>query len=165
MVKVLGFDVGIKNLAYCIVEKQEDKYIIQPSHVDNWNIINLTEQNKLGYVGEFKKLVKETNYSSALPNAYIPKSNYNVIQEGYGSMQLGNAGICMIDKIILQKPNICFIDWFTPTIIYNYNDLCIYLDVIVRKLMLINCQIVFLLFDSNRYCSTNIYPLFIFSIF
>jgi hypothetical protein len=47
MVKVLGFDVGIKNLAYCIVEKQEDKYIIQPSHVDNWNIINLTEQDKL----------------------------------------------------------------------------------------------------------------------
>lgn len=47
MVKVLGFDVGIKNLAYCIVEKQEDKYIIQSSHVDNWNIINLTEQDKL----------------------------------------------------------------------------------------------------------------------
>lgn len=47
MVKVLGFDVGIKNLAYCIVEKQDDKYIIQPSHIDNWNIINLTEQDKL----------------------------------------------------------------------------------------------------------------------
>ena len=47
MVKVLGFDVGIKNLAYCIVEKQEDKYIIQSDHKECWNIINLTEQEKL----------------------------------------------------------------------------------------------------------------------
>ena len=47
MVKVLGFDVGIKNLAYCIVEKKEDKYHIQSSHKDCWNIINLTEQDKL----------------------------------------------------------------------------------------------------------------------
>jgi hypothetical protein len=29
MVKVLGFDVGIKNLAYCIVEKIDDKYHIK----------------------------------------------------------------------------------------------------------------------------------------
>jgi hypothetical protein len=110
---------------------------------------SVTEQRKLGYVGEFKKLVKEINYRSTL-------LNYNVIQEGYGSMQLGNAGICMIDKIILQKPNICFIDWFTPCKTYTYNDLCIYLDVIVRKLMLINCQIVFLLFDSNPLYSTKL---------
>jgi hypothetical protein len=47
MIKVLGFDVGIKNLAYCIVEKQDDKFLIQDSHINNWNIINLTEQNKL----------------------------------------------------------------------------------------------------------------------
>ena len=47
MVKVLGFDVGIKNLAYCIVEKKDDKFFIQDCHIDNWNIINLTEENKL----------------------------------------------------------------------------------------------------------------------
>jgi hypothetical protein len=44
--KVLAFDVGIKNLAFCIVEKKEDKYIIE-SYEKNWNIINLTEQTKL----------------------------------------------------------------------------------------------------------------------
>jgi len=50
MVKVLGFDVGIKNLAFCIVEKIDTKYYIQSndiSHTDCWNIINLTEQDKL----------------------------------------------------------------------------------------------------------------------
>ena len=47
MVKVLGFDVGIKNLAYCIVEKVDDKYTIQSPHKECWNIINLTEQDKL----------------------------------------------------------------------------------------------------------------------
>ena len=46
MVKVLGFDVGIKNLAFCIVEKQDDKFVIN-DHINNWNIINLTEQDKL----------------------------------------------------------------------------------------------------------------------
>jgi hypothetical protein len=96
---------------------------------------SVTAQSKLGYVGEFKNIVKD--------------KNYNIIQEGYGGMLLGDAGICMIDKIILQRPNICFIDWFTPGTIYTYNDLSIYLDVIIRKLILINCQIVFLLFDFN----------------
>ncbi len=51
MVKVLGFDVGIKNLAYCIVEKVDDKYQIQSDHKQCWNIINLTEQDKLVCAG------------------------------------------------------------------------------------------------------------------
>jgi hypothetical protein len=51
MVKVLGFDVGIKNLAYCIVEKVDDKFQIQSDHKQCWNIINLTEQHKLVCAG------------------------------------------------------------------------------------------------------------------
>ncbi len=51
MVKVLGFDVGIKNLAYCIVEKVDDKFQIQSDHSKCWNIINLTEQDKLVCAG------------------------------------------------------------------------------------------------------------------
>lgn len=50
MVKVLGFDVGIKNLAYCIVEKVDSKFIIGSEtnpYKECWNIINLTEQDKL----------------------------------------------------------------------------------------------------------------------
>jgi hypothetical protein len=50
MVKVLGFDVGIKNLAFCIVEKIDDKYQIKSNDLtckECWNIINLTEQDTL----------------------------------------------------------------------------------------------------------------------
>ena len=43
---VLGFDVGIKNLSYCIVHKEDDKFVID-DHTKNWNIINLTEQTTL----------------------------------------------------------------------------------------------------------------------
>ena len=46
MVRVLGFDVGIKNLAFCIVERQDDRYVIE-EHINNWNIINLTDHDKL----------------------------------------------------------------------------------------------------------------------
>ena len=37
-IKVLSFDVGIKNLSYCILTKNNEKYKIH-----NWGIINLTE--------------------------------------------------------------------------------------------------------------------------
>ena len=46
MVKVLGFDVGIKNLAYCIVEKKDNNFVID-YHKENWNIINLTDDHLL----------------------------------------------------------------------------------------------------------------------
>jgi hypothetical protein len=42
--KVLGFDVGIKNLAFCVVEKQDEYYNIPEPVNKFWNIINLTEQ-------------------------------------------------------------------------------------------------------------------------
>ena len=47
--KVLGFDVGIKHLAYCITEYNADTqtYNIPGNCSDNWNIINLTEEYKL----------------------------------------------------------------------------------------------------------------------
>lgn len=91
-------------------------------------------QQKEGYVHFFDKLVN--------------RENYNLIQRGYGSMHLDDAGICFIDDIILENPNYCYIDWFsTGFIAKNEKILYIYLDVIVRKLLLINCKIVFLLFD------------------
>ena len=45
--KVLGFDVGIKNLAYCVVEKQDEYFNIPEPCEKHWNIINLTEQCEL----------------------------------------------------------------------------------------------------------------------
>ena len=37
-IKILSFDVGIKNLAYCILSWDKCKYTIY-----DWGIINLTE--------------------------------------------------------------------------------------------------------------------------
>ena len=45
--RVLGFDVGIKNLAFCVVEYSDECYNISKPYNDYWNIINLTEQNEL----------------------------------------------------------------------------------------------------------------------
>jgi hypothetical protein len=46
-IRVLGFDVGIKNLAFCIVTKSiKDKHFkIQEQVEDCWNIINLVDSN------------------------------------------------------------------------------------------------------------------------
>jgi len=46
MSKILAFDVGIKNLAFCILEKINDKFFI-PDHKINWNIINLTKNDNI----------------------------------------------------------------------------------------------------------------------
>ena len=37
-IKILSFDVGIKNLAYCILSLDNNKY-----NIYDWGIINLTE--------------------------------------------------------------------------------------------------------------------------
>jgi hypothetical protein len=42
MTKILGFDVGIRNLAYCVVEMDNNNYSIS-----DWGIINLDEDRKL----------------------------------------------------------------------------------------------------------------------
>lgn len=41
--KVLAFDIGIKNLAYCVstYDEETNKYNIVEPYCDNWNIINL----------------------------------------------------------------------------------------------------------------------------
>ena len=39
--KICSFDVGIKNLAYCIIEKKDDGFDIL-----DWNIINISNQDK-----------------------------------------------------------------------------------------------------------------------
>lgn len=75
--------------------------------------------------------------------------NYNIFIHGYVGMHLNNAGISYIDDVIYNKPDYCFIDWFSTgyislTCIYKY------LDTIMYKLNSINCQAIFLLFDSKN---------------
>ena len=64
---------------------------------------SVTQQNgESGYVPTFTKLLVENNFTDAV-----------VIQKGFGSMHLFDAGICKIDEVVNENPNICFIDWFS----------------------------------------------------
>jgi len=45
LMRILGIDIGIKNLAYCIVEKHDENYIIpEPIHI-HWNILDIVKEN------------------------------------------------------------------------------------------------------------------------
>lgn len=48
--KIVSWDVGIKNLAYCIMEKQDDTNT--PYKIHNWGNINIIEQTYLKCMGE-----------------------------------------------------------------------------------------------------------------
>jgi hypothetical protein len=43
MVKIIGFDVGFKNLAYCIIEKCGSEWNICQPLEENWGLINLMD--------------------------------------------------------------------------------------------------------------------------
>ena len=103
------------------------------------------QKHDSGYVPTFQKLLIENN------------KNYDVTQNGFGSMHLYDAGICKIDEIISLNPSFCFIDWFSTGFITTDKKLLFkYLDTIVRKLMLINSQICFLLFDRLTMCNNRL---------
>jgi len=107
---------------------------------------SVTEQSgESGFVPTFNKLIMDNLL------------NYNIIQKGFGSTHINDCGICKINEIISYNPNICFIDWFsTGLILTNKNELYMYLDTIVRKLMLINCKICFLLLERIDLCENRL---------
>jgi hypothetical protein len=87
-------------------------------------------QQKTGYVHSFKEL----------------NPNHTIYQFGYGGMYITDAGICFIDEVIDIKPDYCFIDWFSPACYRPPEKIKDYLDVIVQKLLNINCHPIFLFF-------------------
>lgn len=91
-------------------------------------------QQKLGYVHSFKKL----------------NPTYSIQQFGYGGMYITDAGICFIDDIICQKPEYCFLDWFSPACYRPPEKIEEYLDAIVEKLLNINCHVIFLFFYRKQ---------------
>ncbi len=91
-------------------------------------------QQKTGYVHSFKEL----------------NPTYNIQQFGYGGMYITDAGICFIDDVIYQKPDYCFIDWFSPACYRPPEKIEEYLDAIVEKLLNINCHVIFLFFYRKQ---------------
>lgn len=86
MVKILSFDVGIKNLAYCLMEKTEDKVKIL-----KWDIINLVEDRNLcqhvlknkrvcGKIGRFTCSILENNNMKDIVVCNSHKNIYTPIE-------------------------------------------------------------------------------------
>jgi hypothetical protein len=94
-------------------------------------------QQKTGYVSYFKELNKQ----------------YHVQQFGYGGMNIRDGGIIYIDDVIRSNPEYCFLDWFSPECYRPPKKIDIYVDVLVEKLLSINCYPIFLFFyrkDMDR---------------
>ncbi len=75
---------------------------------------------------------------------------------GYGSMHLGDAGLCFLEEVISKKPDICLLDWFSTFKIYNKFDLFFLLDSIVYKLLINNIQPVFLILPALEMSSKRL---------
>jgi hypothetical protein len=87
-------------------------------------------QQKSGYVSFFKQL----------------NPNLIVNQFGYGGMNIRDGGIIYIDGVIRSNPNYCFLDWFSPECYRPPKKIEIYVDVLVEKLLFVNCYPIFLFF-------------------
>jgi len=91
-------------------------------------------QQKSGYVHCFKEL----------------NPDHNIQQHGYGGMYITDAGICFADQVVSEKPNYCFLDWFSPACYRPPEKIDQYLDAIVEKLLEINCCPIFLFFYRQQ---------------
>lgn len=87
-------------------------------------------------------------------DSYADKLMINLGKEyqkfGYGSMHLNDAGICFVEEVVNYKPDICFIDWFSTANTNYGNDISIYLDAILYKLLNNNIKPIFLLFPISE---------------
>lgn len=94
-------------------------------------------QQKSGYVSRFKEL----------------NPNFIINQFGYGGMNIRDGGIIYIDEVIPSNPKYCFLDWFSPECYRPPEKINIYVDVLVEKLLSIDCYPIFLFFyrkDMDR---------------
>ena len=98
-------------------------------------------QQKNGYVDIFTKLCDNI---------------INVKKYGYGSMHISDAGICFINNVINDKPNYCFIDWFSTGFINADGYIKQFIDTIVLKLIEIDCVPIFLFLDGKDMCSKRL---------
>ena len=87
-------------------------------------------QQKSGYVHYFKEL----------------NLNYNIQQFGCGGLNIRDGGIIYIDDVIRSNPNYCLLDWFSPECYRPPKKIELYLDVLVEKLLSIDCYPIFLFF-------------------
>lgn len=82
--------------------------------------------------------------------------NANYKKFGYGSMHLSDAGVCFVDEVVKNKPEICFLDWFSTSKTDYGEKINDYLDAIIYKLYKNNIKPVFLLFPISEMLQTRL---------
>ena len=127
MSKILSFDVGIKNLAYCLLEITNDNFKIL-----KWDVIDLTT-NTVNYYCCF---VNGNNSCKKKATKYI---NYEGETQYYCKNHSSKIPICMIDTVIPQfnledKKNKCKIDECKKEC-YNKLENSFYCDIHKKKLL------------------------------
>lgn len=80
--KVISFDVGIRNLAYCLIEYIDNKKII----ID-WNVINILPESEKCYLKSCKKLVTHMCHHNDVPIYWCDAhTDYYAILKGKGTV-------------------------------------------------------------------------------
>lgn len=102
--KVLSFDVGIKNLAYCLINKKEDNF-----KIEDWGIINLDdERKKCTSITKRKKICSKTATHSYLFDGklqyYCKKCKNNYEKPNFITSNINSEEKCTYNN---KNNNIC----------------------------------------------------------
>lgn len=95
---------------------------------------------------------QKKGYAFVLEKEYF--TNERCCCHGFGGTHLSDAGIIGIQNVLVKKPKICFVDWFTTAYqTDNFYELKLYLDTIVYAFSRAKCKLVFLFmprFDHEK---------------
>ncbi|MBQ9206493.1 MAG: SGNH/GDSL hydrolase family protein [Treponema sp.] len=89
---------------------------------------------------------QENGYADQLAR----KLGVKIKKFGYGGMHLSDAGVCFIDKVLSNKPELCLIDWFSTDYMEQSKKTLQCIDTILYKFSQIHCAVVFLIFPERR---------------
>ena len=63
---------------------------------------------------------------------------------GFGGVHLDDGAICFIDRVLVKRPSICFVDWFTTGYNHIGEKTILCLDAIIYRFSGIRCKLIFL---------------------
>ena len=130
--KIISWDIGIKNLAYCILEESNDPLI--PFKIYHWDLINLTEINQkcFGFISNNNKIECCNKITNKL----------NILDKTINFCDLHKHQTDKIKTEYLNKIKNLENDSFCNNIIKNKGELC-------NKKAVAEC-------NGKLYCTTHI---------
>ena len=108
MNKILSIDVGMKNLAYCILDCNDKKY-----KIEKWDIINLCNEKKYSCMGcnkDGKKCTKSGKYykgNESYCKLHAKNINYKLPTSTYNIKSINKANIKTLKKLASEYDISC----------------------------------------------------------